>query len=73
MIGSLWPTPTSSKDPFPVLSFYHSEHPKIWLPRALRQTYIRKVGDTVNLLIPFQVITPTPCWDQVRALTWRQN
>nr|XP_009000082.2 myosin-binding protein H-like isoform X1 [Callithrix jacchus]XP_009000083.2 myosin-binding protein H-like isoform X1 [Callithrix jacchus]XP_009000084.2 myosin-binding protein H-like isoform X1 [Callithrix jacchus] len=30
------------------------EHPKIWLPRALRQTYIRKVGDTVNLLIPFQ-------------------
>ncbi|XP_047729642.1 myosin-binding protein H-like isoform X2 [Prionailurus viverrinus] len=36
------------------LSFCHSEHPKIWLPRALRQTYIRKVGDTVNLLIPFQ-------------------
>ncbi|XP_053447674.1 myosin-binding protein H-like isoform X2 [Nycticebus coucang] len=30
------------------------EHPKIWLPRALRQTYIRQVGDTVNLLIPFQ-------------------
>ncbi|KAB1273391.1 Myosin-binding protein H-like [Camelus dromedarius] len=30
------------------------EHPKIWLPRALRQTYIRKAGDTVNLLIPFQ-------------------
>ncbi|XP_006899417.1 PREDICTED: myosin-binding protein H-like [Elephantulus edwardii] len=30
------------------------ELPKIWLPRALRQTYIRKVGDTVNLLIPFQ-------------------
>nr|XP_025852150.1 myosin-binding protein H-like isoform X3 [Vulpes vulpes] len=30
------------------------EHPKIWLPRTLRQTYIRKVGDTVNLLIPFQ-------------------
>ncbi|KAM5202268.1 myosin-binding protein H-like isoform 1-T3 [Hipposideros larvatus] len=30
------------------------EHPKICLPRALRQTYIRKVGDTVNLLIPFQ-------------------
>lgn len=56
-----------------LFSFYHSEHPKIWLPRALRQTYIRKVGDTVNLLIPFQVITPTLCWDQVRALTWRQN
>ncbi|XP_012998221.1 myosin-binding protein H-like [Cavia porcellus] len=30
------------------------EHPKIRLPRSLRQTYIRKVGDTVNLLIPFQ-------------------
>lgn len=40
------------------LSFHLSEHPKICLPRALRQTYIRKVGDTVNLLIPFQVIMP---------------
>ncbi|KAF5911046.1 hypothetical protein HPG69_001011 [Diceros bicornis minor] len=34
------------------LSFHHSEHPKIQLPRVLRQTYIRKAGDTVNLLIP---------------------
>ncbi|XP_004689561.1 PREDICTED: myosin-binding protein H-like [Condylura cristata] len=42
------------------------EHPKIWLPRALRQTYIRKVGDTVNLLIPFQG-KPKP-----RA-TWTHN
>nr|XP_027777831.1 myosin-binding protein H-like [Marmota flaviventris] len=41
-------------------------HPKIWLPRALRQTYIRKVGDTVNLLIPFQG-KPKP-----RA-TWTHN
>ncbi|XP_033614290.1 myosin-binding protein H-like isoform X4 [Fukomys damarensis] len=31
-----------------------ADNPKIRLPRALRQTYIRKVGDTVNLLIPFQ-------------------
>lgn len=30
------------------------EPPKILLPRILKQTYIRKVGDTVNLLIPFQ-------------------
>uniref|UniRef100_G3TQ38 Myosin-binding protein H-like n=1 Tax=Loxodonta africana TaxID=9785 RepID=G3TQ38_LOXAF len=30
------------------------ELPSIWLPRALRQTYICKVGDAVNLLIPFQ-------------------
>ncbi|XP_020018637.2 myosin-binding protein H-like [Castor canadensis] len=42
------------------------EHPKIWLPWALRQTYIRKVGDTVNLLIPFQG-KPKP-----RA-TWTHN
>lgn len=44
------------------LSFHHSEHPKIWLPRTLRQTYICKVGDTVNLLIPFQVIMLAPRW-----------
>ncbi|KAM7318065.1 hypothetical protein ACRRTK_022802 [Alexandromys fortis] len=42
------------------------EHPKIWLPRALRQTYIRKVGDTVNLLIPFQG-KPKP------QTTWTHN
>ncbi|CAJ1049770.1 myosin-binding protein C%2C cardiac-type [Xyrichtys novacula] len=30
------------------------QRPKIWLPRALRQTLIKKVGDTVNLVIPFQ-------------------
>ncbi|XP_058572286.1 myosin-binding protein H-like isoform X1 [Neofelis nebulosa] len=40
--------------PIPQLLSPIEEHPKIWLPRALRQTYIRKVGDTVNLLIPFQ-------------------
>ncbi|KAM7406045.1 hypothetical protein PAMP_000449 [Pampus punctatissimus] len=31
-----------------------TERPKIWLPRNLRQTLIKKVGDTVNLVIPFQ-------------------
>nr|XP_031536202.1 myosin-binding protein H-like isoform X1 [Vicugna pacos]XP_031536203.1 myosin-binding protein H-like isoform X1 [Vicugna pacos]XP_031536204.1 myosin-binding protein H-like isoform X1 [Vicugna pacos]XP_031536205.1 myosin-binding protein H-like isoform X1 [Vicugna pacos] len=46
--------PIEGGSPSPALSFHHSEHPKIWLPQALRQTYIRKVGDTVNLLIPFQ-------------------
>uniref|UniRef100_A0A8C6U3F9 Myosin-binding protein C, fast-type n=1 Tax=Neogobius melanostomus TaxID=47308 RepID=A0A8C6U3F9_9GOBI len=30
------------------------EHPKIRLPRALRTKYIRKVGEKINLVIPFQ-------------------
>uniref|UniRef100_A0A8C6PEP5 Myosin binding protein Cb n=1 Tax=Nothobranchius furzeri TaxID=105023 RepID=A0A8C6PEP5_NOTFU len=30
------------------------EHPKIRLPRDLRTKYIRKVGDKINLTIPFQ-------------------
>ncbi|XP_028296484.1 myosin-binding protein C, cardiac-type isoform X4 [Gouania willdenowi] len=30
------------------------QRPKIWLPRNLRQTLIKKVGDTVNVVIPFQ-------------------
>ncbi|XP_077481328.1 myosin-binding protein C, fast-type-like [Stigmatopora argus] len=30
------------------------EHPKIRLPRHLRTKYIRKVGDKINLTIPFQ-------------------
>ncbi|XP_055556365.1 LOW QUALITY PROTEIN: myosin-binding protein C, fast-type, partial [Falco cherrug] len=30
------------------------ERPKIRLPRQLRQTYVRKVGEQVNLVIPFQ-------------------
>ncbi|TKC53685.1 hypothetical protein EI555_018426, partial [Monodon monoceros] len=30
------------------------EQPKIRLPRHLRQTYIRKVGEHINLVIPFQ-------------------
>lgn len=31
------------------------EHPKIRLPRELRTKYIRKVGEKINLTIPFQV------------------
>ncbi|KAJ8347251.1 hypothetical protein SKAU_G00286520 [Synaphobranchus kaupii] len=30
------------------------EHPKIRLPRQLRTKFIRKVGDKINLVIPFQ-------------------
>uniref|UniRef100_A0A8C5T0M1 Myosin binding protein C2 n=1 Tax=Laticauda laticaudata TaxID=8630 RepID=A0A8C5T0M1_LATLA len=30
------------------------EQPKIRLPRHLRQTYIKKVGEQINLVIPFQ-------------------
>ncbi|XP_028423050.1 myosin-binding protein C, fast-type isoform X1 [Perca flavescens] len=30
------------------------EHPKIRLPRELRSKYIRKVGEKINLTIPFQ-------------------
>uniref|UniRef100_G1LDH1 Myosin-binding protein H-like n=1 Tax=Ailuropoda melanoleuca TaxID=9646 RepID=G1LDH1_AILME len=43
-----------SGSPIPQLLSPIEEHPKIWLPRTLRQTYICKVGDTVNLQIPFQ-------------------
>nr|XP_015194164.1 PREDICTED: myosin-binding protein C, cardiac-type isoform X2 [Lepisosteus oculatus] len=30
------------------------QRPKIWIPRSLRQTLIKKVGETVNIVIPFQ-------------------
>lgn len=45
--------------PVPTPLFISSEQPKIRLPRHLRQTYIRKVGEALNLVIPFQVLT----WD----------
>ncbi|KAJ6667200.1 hypothetical protein lerEdw1_017178 [Lerista edwardsae] len=35
-------------------SMQDKERPKIWLPRNLRQTLLKKVGDTVNIVIPFQ-------------------
>lgn len=34
---------------------FDAEAPKIRVPRHLRQTYIRQVGEPVNLQIPFQV------------------
>uniref|UniRef100_A0A3B4CFI5 Myosin binding protein C, cardiac n=1 Tax=Pygocentrus nattereri TaxID=42514 RepID=A0A3B4CFI5_PYGNA len=42
------------------------QRPKIWIPRNLRQTLIKKVGETVNLVIPFQG-KPRP------KLTWTKN
>ncbi|XP_066556816.1 myosin-binding protein C, cardiac-type [Amia ocellicauda] len=30
------------------------QRPKIWIPRTLRQTVIKKVGEMVNIVIPFQ-------------------
>ncbi|XP_043943707.1 myosin-binding protein C, slow-type isoform X17 [Protopterus annectens] len=40
--------------PQPILVKEVVEPPKIRLPRHLKQTYIRRVGETVNLVIPFQ-------------------
>ncbi|KAM3923282.1 myosin-binding protein C, fast-type-like isoform 2-T2 [Leptodactylus fuscus] len=42
------------------------QSPKIRLPRQLRQTYIKKVGEQVNLVIPFQG-KPRP------KVTWTKN
>ncbi|XP_059584215.1 myosin-binding protein C, fast-type isoform X2 [Alligator mississippiensis] len=42
------------------------QQPKIRLPRQLRQTYIKKVGEQVNLVIPFQG-KPRP------KVTWKKD
>uniref|UniRef100_A0A2K5RYI4 Myosin binding protein C1 n=1 Tax=Cebus imitator TaxID=2715852 RepID=A0A2K5RYI4_CEBIM len=42
------------------------EPPKIRIPRHLKQTYIRRVGEAVNLVIPFQG-KPRP------ELTWKKD
>uniref|UniRef100_A0A672MX56 Myosin-binding protein C, cardiac-type n=1 Tax=Sinocyclocheilus grahami TaxID=75366 RepID=A0A672MX56_SINGR len=42
------------------------QRPKIWLPRNLRQTLIKKVGEMINLVIPFQG-KPRP------QVTWTKN
>ncbi|XP_029821731.1 myosin-binding protein H [Manacus vitellinus] len=39
----------------PELPFWSPELPKIRMPRHLRETYVRHVGDAVNIMIPFQV------------------
>ncbi|NXS57005.1 MYBPH protein, partial [Brachypteracias leptosomus] len=38
----------------PVLLREILQLPKIRMPRQLRQTYVRRVGDAVNMMIPFQ-------------------
>ncbi|XP_025906188.1 myosin-binding protein C, fast-type, partial [Nothoprocta perdicaria] len=42
------------------------ERPRIRLPRHLRQTYVRRVGEQVNLVVPFQG-KPRPC------VTWTKE
>ncbi|MCI4393061.1 hypothetical protein PGIGA_G00153070 [Pangasianodon gigas] len=42
------------------------QRPKIWIPRNLRQTLIKRVGESVNLVIPFQG-KPRP------KVTWTKN
>lgn len=44
-------------------SRFDTEPPKIRVPRHLRQTYIRQVGEAVNLQIPFEVrVSPARGW-----------
>ncbi|XP_023447689.2 myosin-binding protein C, slow-type isoform X3 [Dasypus novemcinctus] len=50
----------------PILVREIIEPPKIRIPRHLKQTYIRRVGEAVNLVIPFQG-KPRP------ELTWKKN
>ncbi|MGH0117208.1 UNVERIFIED_CONTAM: hypothetical protein FKN15_046129 [Acipenser sinensis] len=40
--------------PHPILVKEVVEQPKIRIPRHLHQTYIRRVGEVVNLVVPFQ-------------------
>lgn len=51
------PTSQSKRQMSITSSCLFSEPPKIRLPRHLKQTYTRRVGETVNLVIPFQVRT----------------
>ncbi|XP_058424548.1 myosin-binding protein C, slow-type isoform X4 [Diceros bicornis minor] len=50
----------------PILVKQIIEPPKIRIPRHLKQTYIRRVGEAVNLVIPFQG-KPKP------ELTWKKD
>ncbi|XP_074863618.1 myosin-binding protein C, slow-type isoform X2 [Carettochelys insculpta] len=52
--------------PQPILVKEVVEPPKIRLPRHLKQTYIRRVGEAVNLVIPFQG-RPRP------KVSWKKN
>uniref|UniRef100_A0A5F8GG85 Myosin binding protein C1 n=1 Tax=Monodelphis domestica TaxID=13616 RepID=A0A5F8GG85_MONDO len=50
----------------PILVKEIIEPPKIRIPRHLKQTYLRRVGEAVNLVIPFQG-KPRP------ELTWKKD
>ncbi|XP_053114539.1 myosin-binding protein C, cardiac-type [Hemicordylus capensis] len=56
--------PAVTKEPITIREIL--QHPKIWLPRNLRQTLMKKVGDTINIVIPFQG-KPRP------KVTWTKN
>ncbi|XP_033055393.1 myosin-binding protein H isoform X1 [Trachypithecus francoisi] len=58
--------PSPSQTPHLMEKLRPAEAPKIRVPRHLRQTYIRQVGETVNLQIPFQG-KPKP------QATWTHN
>jgi hypothetical protein len=49
------PPPGNYTDCTTLLLHPSPEPPKIRIPRHLKQTYIRRVGEAVNLVIPFQV------------------
>ncbi|EMP40985.1 Myosin-binding protein C, cardiac-type [Chelonia mydas] len=44
--------PALTKEPVTIQEIL--ERPKFWLPRYLRQTLVKKVGETINIVIPFQ-------------------
>ncbi|XP_060117667.1 myosin-binding protein C, cardiac-type [Heteronotia binoei] len=44
--------PAITKEPITIREIL--QRPKIWMPRNLRQTLMKKVGDTINIVIPFQ-------------------
>nr|XP_042705216.1 myosin-binding protein C, cardiac-type isoform X7 [Chrysemys picta bellii] len=52
--------PALTKEPVTIQEILHvifwlsTERPKFWLPRYLRQTLVKKVGETINIVIPFQ-------------------
>ncbi|XP_004373811.1 myosin-binding protein C, slow-type [Trichechus manatus latirostris] len=50
----------------PILVKQIIEAPKIRIPRHLKQTYIRRVGEAINMVIPFQG-KPKP------ELTWKKD
>ncbi|XP_040184178.1 myosin-binding protein C, cardiac-type isoform X2 [Rana temporaria] len=44
--------PCTMKEPVTIREIM--QRPKIWLPRYLRQKFVKRVGETVNIVIPFQ-------------------